>query len=83
MLSPVWCLFLTKNVFPQIYIFENNIYFQSDVQSSSWRLTSSGQEGIVFNGIADWLYEGKKGPSCWYDGTDLLEDRVGSENELK
>lgn len=47
--------------FPQIYIFENNIYFQSDVQSSSWRLTSSGQEGIIFNGIADWLYEGKKG----------------------
>uniref|UniRef100_A0A674N1V7 Dipeptidyl-peptidase 10 (inactive) n=1 Tax=Takifugu rubripes TaxID=31033 RepID=A0A674N1V7_TAKRU len=40
-----------------IYIFENNIYFQSDVQSSSWRLTSSGQEGIIFNGIADWLYE--------------------------
>ncbi|XP_073329111.1 inactive dipeptidyl peptidase 10-like [Pagrus major] len=40
-----------------LYIFENNIYFQTDVQSSSWRLTSSGQEGIVFNGITDWLYE--------------------------
>lgn len=23
------------------------------------RLTSSGKEGIIFNGIADWLYEGK------------------------
>uniref|UniRef100_A0AAQ4P3E0 Dipeptidyl-peptidase 10 (inactive) n=1 Tax=Gasterosteus aculeatus aculeatus TaxID=481459 RepID=A0AAQ4P3E0_GASAC len=41
----------------QIYIFENNIYYQADVQSSSWRLTSSGQEGGIFNGIADWLYE--------------------------
>ncbi|XP_055361171.1 inactive dipeptidyl peptidase 10-like isoform X2 [Betta splendens] len=40
-----------------MYIFENNIYYQTDIQSSSWRLTSSGQEGIVFNGIADWLYE--------------------------
>lgn len=30
-----------------------------DVQSSSWRLTSSGEEGVVFNGISDWLYEGK------------------------
>ncbi|KAI3356568.1 hypothetical protein L3Q82_017769, partial [Scortum barcoo] len=40
-----------------IYIFENNIYYQTDVQSSSWRLTSSGQDGIVFNGITDWLYE--------------------------
>ncbi|XP_056145090.1 inactive dipeptidyl peptidase 10-like [Lampris incognitus] len=40
-----------------IYIFENNIYYQANVQSSSWRLTSSGQEGIIFNGISDWLYE--------------------------
>ncbi|XP_037343583.2 inactive dipeptidyl peptidase 10-like [Pungitius pungitius] len=40
-----------------IYIFENNIYYQANVQSSSWRLTSSGQEGIIFNGITDWLYE--------------------------
>ncbi|CAI5762576.1 inactive dipeptidyl peptidase 10 isoform X1 [Podarcis lilfordi] len=40
-----------------IYIFENNIYYQPDVKSSSLRLTSSGKEGIVFNGIADWLYE--------------------------
>uniref|UniRef100_A0AAR2KG85 Dipeptidyl peptidase like 10 n=1 Tax=Pygocentrus nattereri TaxID=42514 RepID=A0AAR2KG85_PYGNA len=40
-----------------IYIFENNIYYQSDVKSSSLRLTSSGRDGLVFNGIPDWLYE--------------------------
>uniref|UniRef100_A0A8C6KWL9 Inactive dipeptidyl peptidase 10-like n=1 Tax=Nothobranchius furzeri TaxID=105023 RepID=A0A8C6KWL9_NOTFU len=40
-----------------VYIFENNIYYQTHAQSSSWRLTSSGQEGVVFNGLADWLYE--------------------------
>ncbi|KAM4537921.1 inactive dipeptidyl peptidase 10-like isoform 1-T1 [Fundulus diaphanus] len=40
-----------------IYIFENNIYYQSDVKSSSLRITSSGMEGVIFNGIADWLYE--------------------------
>uniref|UniRef100_A0A674GJP5 Dipeptidyl peptidase like 10 n=1 Tax=Taeniopygia guttata TaxID=59729 RepID=A0A674GJP5_TAEGU len=40
-----------------IYIFENNIYYQPDVKSSSLRLTSSGKEGIIFNGITDWLYE--------------------------
>jgi hypothetical protein len=44
----------------QIYIFENNIYYQSDVQSNSLRLTSSGKEGVIFNGIADWLYEGRQ-----------------------
>uniref|UniRef100_A0A8C8E2G8 Dipeptidyl peptidase like 10 n=1 Tax=Oryzias sinensis TaxID=183150 RepID=A0A8C8E2G8_9TELE len=40
-----------------VYIFENNIYYQSDVESNSLRLTSSGKEGVIFNGITDWLYE--------------------------
>ncbi|XP_047211579.1 inactive dipeptidyl peptidase 10-like isoform X2 [Girardinichthys multiradiatus] len=40
-----------------IYIFENNIYYQPDMKSSSLRITSSGMEGVIFNGIADWLYE--------------------------
>ncbi|XP_054648944.1 inactive dipeptidyl peptidase 10-like isoform X1 [Dunckerocampus dactyliophorus] len=40
-----------------IYIFENNIYYQPDVRSSSLRITSSGMEGVIFNGLADWLYE--------------------------
>ncbi|XP_041822011.1 inactive dipeptidyl peptidase 10-like [Chelmon rostratus] len=40
-----------------IYIFENNIYYQSDVRSNSLRITSSGTEGVIFNGLADWLYE--------------------------
>ncbi|XP_051564354.1 inactive dipeptidyl peptidase 10-like isoform X1 [Myxocyprinus asiaticus] len=40
-----------------VYIFENNIYYQSDVRTNSLRLTSSGKEGVVYNGIADWLYE--------------------------
>lgn len=40
-----------------IYIFENNIYYRSDVRSNALRLTSSGKEGVIFNGIADWLYE--------------------------
>ena len=51
--SWLWCA-----VSLQIYIFENNIYYQSDVKSNSLRLTSSGKEGVIFNGIADWLYEG-------------------------
>ncbi|XP_073675195.1 uncharacterized protein abi3bpa, partial [Garra rufa] len=40
-----------------VYIFENNIYYQPDVKNSSLRLTSSGRDGLVFNGITDWLYE--------------------------
>ncbi|XP_051564356.1 inactive dipeptidyl peptidase 10-like [Myxocyprinus asiaticus] len=40
-----------------VYIFKNNIYYQPEVKSSSLRLTSSGQEGLIFNGVTDWLYE--------------------------
>ncbi|XP_056287698.1 inactive dipeptidyl peptidase 10-like isoform X2 [Pseudoliparis swirei] len=40
-----------------LYVFENNIFYQSDVKSNSLRITSSGAEGVVFNGLADWLYE--------------------------
>ncbi|XP_068612693.1 inactive dipeptidyl peptidase 10-like [Brachionichthys hirsutus] len=40
-----------------IYIFENNIYYQADVMSNSLRITSSGMEGVFFNGLSDWLYE--------------------------
>ncbi|XP_056392270.1 inactive dipeptidyl peptidase 10 [Hyla sarda] len=40
-----------------IFIFENNIYYRPDVRSSSLRLTSSGKEGFIYNGLSDWLYE--------------------------
>uniref|UniRef100_A0A3Q3W8K4 A-type potassium channel modulatory protein DPP6 n=1 Tax=Mola mola TaxID=94237 RepID=A0A3Q3W8K4_MOLML len=40
-----------------IFIFENNIYYRSTVESRSIRLVSTGKEGVVFNGLSDWLYE--------------------------
>lgn len=43
----------------QIFIFENNIYYRTTVESRAIRLVSTGREGVVFNGLADWLYEGK------------------------
>ncbi|XP_053155732.1 inactive dipeptidyl peptidase 10-like isoform X3 [Hemicordylus capensis] len=40
-----------------VFILENDIYYQPDVSSQAKRITTSGQQGVVFNGIADWLYE--------------------------
>uniref|UniRef100_A0A3Q2CW50 A-type potassium channel modulatory protein DPP6 n=1 Tax=Cyprinodon variegatus TaxID=28743 RepID=A0A3Q2CW50_CYPVA len=40
-----------------IFIFENNIYYRSKVESRSIRLVSTGREGFIFNGLSDWLYE--------------------------
>uniref|UniRef100_A0A8C7RK37 A-type potassium channel modulatory protein DPP6 n=1 Tax=Oncorhynchus mykiss TaxID=8022 RepID=A0A8C7RK37_ONCMY len=40
-----------------IFIFENNIYYRSTVESRSIRLVSTGKEAVIFNGLSDWLYE--------------------------
>uniref|UniRef100_A0A665U1Y5 Dipeptidyl-peptidase 6b n=1 Tax=Echeneis naucrates TaxID=173247 RepID=A0A665U1Y5_ECHNA len=40
-----------------LFIFENNIYYKTTIESRAIRLISTGQEGVVFNGLADWLYE--------------------------
>ncbi|XP_064408382.1 inactive dipeptidyl peptidase 10 [Latimeria chalumnae] len=40
-----------------VFVFENNIYYQHEVAGSALRLTSSGRDGVVLNGIPDWLYE--------------------------
>uniref|UniRef100_A0A4W3HAA7 Dipeptidylpeptidase IV N-terminal domain-containing protein n=1 Tax=Callorhinchus milii TaxID=7868 RepID=A0A4W3HAA7_CALMI len=42
-----------------VYILENNIYYQQTAHSPARALTSSGKDGVIFNGIADWVYEGK------------------------
>uniref|UniRef100_A0A8C2FIW9 A-type potassium channel modulatory protein DPP6 n=1 Tax=Cyprinus carpio TaxID=7962 RepID=A0A8C2FIW9_CYPCA len=40
-----------------IFIFENNIYYRATVDNRSIRLVSTGKEGVIFNGLSDWLYE--------------------------
>ncbi|XP_062849828.1 dipeptidyl aminopeptidase-like protein 6b isoform X2 [Trichomycterus rosablanca] len=40
-----------------IFIFENNIYYQATVTDKPIRLVTTGKEGVVFNGLGDWLYE--------------------------
>lgn len=44
----------------QVFILENDIYYQPSVSSRAKRITSSGQQGVIFNGITDWLYEGEE-----------------------
>jgi len=42
----------------QIFAYENNLYYQSDPKQFPKQLTFTGDERTVFNGVADWLYEG-------------------------
>ncbi|XP_048873559.1 inactive dipeptidyl peptidase 10 [Brienomyrus brachyistius] len=40
-----------------IYVFENDIYYRTDVSTNTLRLTYTGREGLVVNGLTDWVYE--------------------------
>ena len=44
-----------------VVVYKNDIYYIADVErlESFVRVTSSGKNGVFFNGIPDWLYEGK------------------------
>jgi dipeptidyl-peptidase-4 len=42
------------------FVYRNDIYYKtSAVTSYVYRITDTGRPGVVFNGVPDWLYEGK------------------------
>jgi len=42
-----------------IYVVENDIYIRpSPLIEEDIRITSSGYENLIYNGIPDWLYQG-------------------------
>lgn len=47
----------TNNV---LFVKDNDIYVKFEGSSSHLRLTDSGVPGLVYNGIPDWLYQGKR-----------------------
>ncbi|EDL86406.1 dipeptidylpeptidase 6, isoform CRA_c [Rattus norvegicus] len=59
-----------------IFIFENNIYYCAHVGKQAIRVVSTGKEGVIYNGLSDWLYEEeilKSHIAHWWspDGTRL------------
>ncbi|KAL1020702.1 hypothetical protein UPYG_G00003540 [Umbra pygmaea] len=58
------------------YVFEGDIYYQPDMNSKPLRLTSTGGNGQVVNGLTDWIYEEEvllSYPAHWWskDGARL------------
>lgn len=48
------------NISPlQTFVYDNNLYYQSDPMTIPTKMTESGRLKTVFNGIPDWLYEGE------------------------
>ena len=43
------------------YVYRGNIYYKPSVKSKQvFPITNDGLEGTVFNGVPDWVYEGKR-----------------------
>ncbi|XP_035703535.1 inactive dipeptidyl peptidase 10 isoform X2 [Folsomia candida] len=55
-----------------IFVHENDIYYKPDPRSSrTSRITTTGQEGVIYHGIPDWLYEAeilKSNAAIWMSG---------------
>jgi dipeptidyl-peptidase-4 len=39
------------------YVFGANIYYRQDPDSADIMITTTGRPGVVYNGVADWVYE--------------------------
>ncbi|KAF0881930.1 DPP4 peptidase, partial [Crocuta crocuta] len=39
------------------YVWNNDVYVKNEPNSSSHRITWTGEENAIYNGIADWVYE--------------------------
>ncbi|XP_054706739.1 inactive dipeptidyl peptidase 10-like [Uloborus diversus] len=70
------------------YVYKNNVYYLPTVNGTHYLVSSEGVEGIVFNGVPDWLYEEeilKSNSALWFspDGSSLCfatfnDSKVGS-----
>ncbi len=47
----------SKLSFSQVFVYKNNLWYQSDPYERAVQVTTTG-EAYVYNGVADWLYEG-------------------------
>lgn len=42
-----------------VFVKENNIFYRPSMKTRTvHQVTTSGVQGAVYNGVADWLYEG-------------------------
>lgn len=42
------------------FVYLNNIYYQASMNEAPRQITTSGVINVIYNGIPDWVYEGKK-----------------------
>ncbi len=46
----------TNNI---IFVKDNDIYVKYEANHTELQITNTGVPGLIYNGIPDWLYQGK------------------------
>ena len=54
--------------FIQVFVYGNNIYYMDTIESVPVQLTDTGEEGNIFNGVPDWVYEGMSDLEIHFEG---------------
>lgn len=52
-----------------LYVLDNDIYYVADMSMPDIvrRITETGKRGVIYNGVPDWVYEGKiKRLMAWF-----------------
>ncbi|CAH4036499.1 unnamed protein product [Pieris brassicae] len=39
------------------FVYENNVYYQSNLTNEPVQISTNGKQGIIYNGVPDWVYE--------------------------
>ncbi|XP_045459400.1 venom dipeptidyl peptidase 4-like [Melitaea cinxia] len=39
------------------FVYMNNIYYQQNLTSAPLQVSTTGQRGVIYNGVPDWVYE--------------------------
>lgn len=44
-----------------VYVHQNNIYYRPEAEVAvDYQITDTGVFGTIYNGVPDWVYEGKR-----------------------
>ena len=55
-----------------MFVTGNNIYYQASPEHVAQQVTTTGEDKTIFNGVADWLYEGNIRPAL----PDIIERNI-------
>nr|CAD7432609.1 unnamed protein product [Timema monikensis] len=48
------------------FVYKNDVYYKPRAKSSEiYKVTNTGELGVIYNGVPDWLYEGSELAFAW------------------